>query len=288
MISSHKVSQGDDRSDDRDHILVRDGMRPMVIPEPFPHIVVDKALPAEIHTELCRTIPNDQYLVAPHSKGPNRYHRRSASELLGNSDYKLSEVWRRFIRGHLGRDFYQTCLSVFAANLHDADATVRAKTGHGLGEIAPAMRGEWGSESAAAWLECQISHVTPTDQPGTPLGPHVDREVALWAGLYYLNGTGPDAGGDLVFYRFRNGFDREYWKDGMIPPSHVEPVKKIAARANRLVMFLHGPDAIHGVTPRLPGYGPRQSVNLVCEFPFKIWDIESHRRNRDRFPGEED
>ena len=204
---------------------------------------LDKGLFREIHTELCRTIPNDQYLVAPHSKGPNRYHRRSASELLGNSDYKLSEVWRRFIRGHLGRDFYQTCLSVFAANLHDADATVRAKTGHGLGEIAPAMRGEWGSESAAAWLECQISNVTPTDQPGKkppPLGRMLTPKCLL-GGLYYSerHRSLMPAASLCFLVVFENVLIREYWKkiDGMISSAvnSSSQVQKIAARANRLV-----------------------------------------------------
>jgi hypothetical protein len=74
----------------------------------------------------------------------------------------------------------------------------------------------------------------------------------------------------------------------MIPPSLVDPVKTIAARENRLVMFLHNPDAVHGVTPRQPGSEARQSVNLVCEFPFKIWSIEAMRHNLDRFPGETD
>ena len=266
------------------HVLLDENSLPDVIIDPIPHIVVDGALPEAVHAELCRTMPPDNYLAGPKYKGPNRYHRRSAFELLNDDDVNLSATWRLFIECQLGLAFYRTCLSVFSDCLQSADARTRAETGFGLEDLRPTMRHGEDPTSARAWTECQISHVTPADKPGSPLAPHVDREVALWAGLYYLQGVGPAEGGDLVLYRFREGRKREYWKDQMIPSGLVEPVKTISARENRLVMFLHGPDAVHGVTERRPGQSARQSVNLVCEFPFKVWDIGPWRTNLDRFP----
>lgn len=275
---------GDDSPAARDYLLIREDNWPEVIPEPFPHIVIDNALPDEAFTALCRSMPADDYLAGPRLKGPNRYHRRSAAEMLKDEELDLSAPWRTFLQQHLSQDFYETCLSVFSRFLQDADAVFRKRAGAGLDELRPAMRNgsEGGHEDA--WLECQISHVTPADAAGSPLGPHVDREVALWAGLFYLRGVGAEQGGDLVFYRFREPRNREYWRDRMIPPSLVEPVKTIDARENRLVLFLHGPDAIHGVTPRRPGQSPRQSVNLVCEAPFKVWDIATWQTKPDVFP----
>ena len=266
------------------HVLIDNGSWPKVIVDPFPHVVIDDALPEAVHAELCRTMPPDNYLAGPKYKGPNRYHHRSASELLTDDHVNLSATWKRFIEYQLGLEFYRTCLSVFSGFLKDADARTRAETGFGLAELRPTMRHGEAPTNARAWTECQISHVTPADKPGSPLAPHVDREVALWAGLYYLRGVGPTEGGDLVLYRFREGHSREYWKDQMIPTSRVQPVKTISARENRLVMFLHGPDAVHGVTERRPGSSARQAVNLVCKFPFKVWDIGPWRTNLDRFP----
>lgn len=290
-MSTDPEVQGSTHSDQQAelrHALIVEENRPRVIPCPFPHIILDNALPKEVHAELCRTMPPDDYLAGPRYKGPNRYHRRSATELLNDDAARLSPTWKRFIEQHLGLEFYQTCLSVFSEYLGHAETVTKAAVGIGLDDITPKVRHAGNSDDAKAWLECQISHVTPADEPGSPLAPHVDREVALWAGLYYLRGVGPEEGGDLVFYRFREGRSREYWKDQMIPSSLIEPVKTIEARPNRLVMFLHGPDAVHGVTRRRPGRSARQSVNLVCEFPFKVWDISANRTNLGRFPGPAD
>lgn len=284
MGSESHAHFGDGPLAARDYLLIREDNWPEVIPEPFPHVIIDNALPEEAFAELRRTMPADDYLAGPRLKGPNRYHRRSAAELLDDEAADLSDPWRTFLQQHLGRSFYQTCLSVFSGYLQRANETFRAVVGQGLDELEPAMRGGGDARDAEAWLECQISHVTPADATGSPLGPHVDREVALWAGLFYLRGVGNEQGADLVFYRFRDPRKREYWKDRMIPPSLVEPIKTIEARENRLVLFLHGPDAVHGVTPRRPGQTPRQSVNLVCEAPFKVWDIAPWQTKPDVFP----
>jgi hypothetical protein len=269
-------------------MLLHKDSQPEIFSDPFPHVVIDKALPETIYAELCRTMPPDHYLAGPMYKGPNRYHRRTAAELLTDDAVELSATWRRFLEHQLSPFFYQSCLSVFSGFLEDAEAVTRRANGVGLRDIQPAMRHLDNETDAQAWMECQISHVTPAEKPGSPLLPHVDREVALWAGLYYLQGVGPTEGGDLVLYRFREGRNREYWKDQMIPPSLVEPVKTIAALENRLVILLHGPNAVHGVTARRAGSSARQSVNLVCEFPFKVWDIAPWRRKLDCFPSAAD
>lgn len=271
-------------SETTDFALLRGGRSVQVISIPFPHIVVDQALPEQAFCELCDGLPPDDWLAGPTYKGPNRYHRRSAAELRGGECPGLSKAWEKFVDHHVSPSFFDVCRALFEDHLGQADSVIRSLTGRPLAEIRPEMRYGKEAEDAPAWLECQISHVTPADEAASPLGPHVDRELALWAGLYYLQGCGDNEGGDLVFYRFKDPSRREYWRDQMIPPSLVEPVKTIEAKPNRLVMFLHGPDAVHGVTVRKPGSRPRQSVNLVCEFPFKVWDIDRWRKNLDRFP----
>ena len=279
------ASNGSRESEVSEFALFGPDQEVQVIADPFPHFVIDGALCRERFDKLCHRLPSDDWLAGPQYKGPNRYHRRSAAELLGPECPHLSDAWKRFIDFHISATFFDLCRATFESHLTQANDVVRNMTGRHLNEIRPAMRYKNGCESAPALMECQISHVTPADKPASPLGPHVDRELTLWAGLYYLQGCGNDEGGNLVFYRWRDPDRREYWRDQMIPPSLVEPVKTIEAKPNRLVMFLHGPDAVHGVTARRPGNGPRQSVNLVCEFPFKVWSIEPWRKNLDQFPG---
>lgn len=282
--SAPKTSAAVNQPADPKYALIRGENWPKVMADPFPHIIIDNALPGRNYRELLETIPPEEFLVGERRKGPNRYHRRSAADLLDPRNGVLQPAWKRFIDFHVGKAFYQTLLDAFDGYLAEADRTVASHTGRRLTELSPKMRNSPDAELCPALTECQISHLTAAEEPGSPLGPHVDREVALWAGLYYLEDAHDRIGGDLVLYRFRDPDRREYWRDQMIPPHLVEERKVIKARGNRLVVFLHSPDAVHGVTQRIPDGRPRQAVNLVCEFPFKIFDISPWRRNLDRFP----
>jgi hypothetical protein len=257
--------------------------------DPFPHLIIDEALPPAAYQALVEHMPSDDYLCASQSRGPNRYHRRSSREILKASDALVHPVWKRFVRQHLAADFFESACHAFNGHLLETDRRLMERAGRRLSEMKPLQRGQRSLfRKSRTWLECQISLVTPTERYASPLGPHLDRENTVWAGLYYLGNHPSEIGGDLLFYRFKHPARREYWRDRMIPPSLVEIVKVVEARENRLVMFLHGPDAVHGVSPREPNRASRKAVNLVCEFPFKVWDVSQWSRNIDRFPADKD
>ena len=42
-------------------------------------------------------------------------------------------------------------------------------------------------------LECQFAYGSPVEQRSRVIGPHVDREVALYAGLFYMRDDADDS-----------------------------------------------------------------------------------------------
>lgn len=109
------------------------------------------------------------------------------------------------------------------------------------------------------------------------IGPHLDREVALYAGLLYFRVDGDDSsGGDLELYRFK-GLKRVFRpRSRAVPENSVDLVATIPYQANTLVLFPHSIDAVHAVSIRSPSRHPRLHVNLIAEFAEPIYNIADY------------
>ena len=109
--------------------------------------------------------------------------------------------------------------------------------------------------------------------PEQPHRVHVDRQVALFAGLLYMRRPDDDSrGGDLELYRFRDR-PRRFEPGRYVDDALVELVKTIPYEANRLVFFVHSPDALHGVSPRSVTPHPRLHVNFLAELQGQFWEL---------------
>lgn len=251
----------------------------MVRTDPFPHLVVTDALPTEVFESLRASTGAFMAAVASRYKGPNRYHRLSASELRSGLCGVLPRCWEDFIETHVGPGFFHRALALFGSHLDAARAVIEPLVGQTLEQCTVAPRFEGTGE---VQLDCQYVHVSPALEPASPLGPHLDREVALWGGLLYL-GERSGGGGDLELCRFRSPDQRAYWRDRSIARANVMVEKVIPAAPNTFVLFLNSPDSVHGVTPRLAGGGGRDLINFVCEFRHPLFDVGRWQVSRERF-----
>ena len=129
---------------------------------PFPHIVIEDALPDEIYRELKQTRP-----LVP-GEGFNKRFDISASESL---EMDLPDIWREFISYHCSKDFYEEVNSLFNLNLE--------------GKVGVRCRDRCKIE-----MDCQISINTPGE--GRVCIAHRDNPISRWSGLFYM-GT-DDAG----------------------------------------------------------------------------------------------
>jgi len=218
--------------------------------DPFPHLIIDGAVEPDIYEQLVATFPSEETLLRGRPLENNTPYRFSAEHILREA----SDCWREFVRVHTSAAFYREAAALFG--LPDA-ATTSIRFLEPFADVA---------------LECQIIYGSPVTRASRSHPVHVDREVALYAGLLYFRRADDDApGGDLELYRFR-GSQRRYDAQRFVDDALVEKVKTIPYAANRLVFFPHSPDALHATSVRSVTPHPRLHVNFVAERRERAWE----------------
>ena len=87
--------------------------RSQVLTEPFPHVVIENALPDELHTELRRTFPSRHTLGV--NIGQNERWSTSLRELREIAG--ITDLWRNFVEYHASRDFLNEVLDLFGESI---------------------------------------------------------------------------------------------------------------------------------------------------------------------------
>ena len=111
----------------------------------------------------------------------------------------------------------------------------------------------------------------------TSLGPHIDSQQEIIAGLIYCRHDYDNShGGDLGLYRLKNEIGPHFMsKKRRIPYKYVELEKTIAYKKNTAVFFPNSLKAIHAVTPRGLGNFERRIINVSIEVLGNkaLWDL---------------
>ena len=238
-----------------------------VVRDPFPHVVVDGALEEDVYARLTGSFPETDVIVDGRPLENNCAYRMPGEKLLG--DARVAQCWKDFARLHTSAAFFGEVMAIFGdaiRELHPALSLRGARTN---------IRGA--EPFADVALDCQPCWGSPVTRASSSARCHVDRQVALFAGLLYCRLPGDDAeGGDLELYRFR-GAERRYDELRYVPDSLVEPVTRIPYAANRLVFFIHSAHSLHGVTVRSETRWPRLHVNFLGEMQTKVFDVEDRQ-----------
>tara|TARA_A100001391_G_scaffold41654_2_gene23946 strand:+ start:1264 stop:2007 length:744 start_codon:yes stop_codon:yes gene_type:complete len=225
--------------------------KPKLQLHPYPHVVVDNALPEQLYSELESQWPTDKLLTTtPYDNGI--CYRLKADEMLKPN--VVSALWKEFTEYHTSKDFYNEVSDLFGDYLKDKDPT-----------LGP--RG-WASKDTTVWTDCQtVMHKPITVSSRTP---HIDNPREMYAGLLYMpyeNDT--SSGGDFQIYHAKNTVS----KVDMAKGRHIynEDLGSIAVtvpyKKNTFVMFANNSaNAIHGVTPRTNATLHRRSVNIIAEY----------------------
>ena len=109
---------------------------------------------------------------------------------------------------------------------------------------------------------------TPATISGTTqLGPHLDSNFEILAGLIYLRKNEDNTvGGDLDLYKLKENAPQKYASNSLrVPVRYLDKLKTIKYENNSAVFFVSHPLAIHGVTPRSVGIYERRLINFSLE-----------------------
>ena len=245
--------------------------RAVVSADPFPHAVLEEALPPALARTLLAEIPPLDVLTRGAPAGNNQRFTLSSVDAL--ADPRVAESWKSTIRAGLSQDFLDRVLGLFSEHVPGALPGFH----EGFGDprsLRAVQRTPGTSSSSGIALDAQIAVNTPSRTAGTTVrGPHLDRPDKLFVGLLYLRPEGDSSGGaDLELYRPLRE-PPTFGPKRMLPREDVALVRTIPYRTNTLVLFLNTPRSLHGVSPREETPHPRYFLNLVGEMPRPIFEV---------------
>jgi hypothetical protein len=238
--------------------------------DPFPHLVVRRALDDELYERLASEFPRPGGGMK--QLEPGKFACQARAIL---AEGRLSPTWRAFVAHHVSAEFFRRVLALFGDRIRTLHPDLENRLGKRLEDLRPGVRFADGRNEIS--LEAQCIYSEASDQPAHIIGPHLDRPVALYAGLFYFRVDGDDStGADLELYRWKPGFPAYLYGVRQVPDHLVEVVKVIRYEKNTLVFFPHSSVSIHGVSIRSAAPFPRRHVNLVGEFEMSVYDLSRY------------
>ncbi|SMF83734.1 2OG-Fe(II) oxygenase superfamily protein [Tistlia consotensis] len=229
--------------------------------QPFPHLVIEQALPAARFEALRARVPGYEAVSWRGNERSNERFPYSARMILRDP---AMGAWHDVVRHHVSAAFFREVAALFAeARRRDAPWAERR-----LGRLEAVETGLLERDDFAAvpvLQDCRIEINTPVrGAASTVRGPHLDLPSRLYSILWYLRAPDDDSrGGDLQLWRWR-GQPRDLTRQA-IDEAELEPAATIPYAANTLVAFWNTPHALHGVSPRHPTPHQRQYLFVTAE-----------------------
>ena len=242
--------------------------------EPYPHLVIENALPdAEYRqldstfpeiddlkqifkTEIARTSDNKKLKRSlRHLKRRNR--RVNVPSKLALDSELIDECWKQFLDYHSSDEFFKELYSIFEEPI----SQWYPEFAKNADQCQASRRGA--EKPTEVTVDAMVAMNTPSWFKSSITGPHTDHPRKMFIGLFYMQDERDTAGGDLMIYRRQEPVNDQNLK--WPPENTVECVQTIRYRPNTLVILLNTPESVHGVTMRNRSKYPRRFVNLIAE-----------------------
>lgn len=243
---------------------VLSGITPAAIRRaPFPHVLVPDVLEPEVYAALSASFPPFSAIAWEGGLPPKSNLRYQLSAWSIINAPALSAVWKEFVTLHSSPAFFEQVVALFHDYWPDAlkQALGGSLLGHPMGQL---LRDDF--SQARILQDARVEINTPVLRvPSSSRGAHLDTPNRLFTGLLYVRHPEDDAvGGDLQLFRWK-GEPVAHIDTYQLPKDAVEVVDTIPYRANQLVIFPQGIDALHGVSIRHPTPHTRRYVFISAE-----------------------
>jgi len=246
--------------------------RATLVEDPFPHLVVQDALPADIADTFLAEMPSVEVLAQGRPIGSNvRFYVPSA---VAFADPRIAEPWKGALRTCL--DSAQGFLDLFIRRLGDHLRTTypQFETQFApLDQLRARPRAHKGRQKHEVGMDFQMVVNSPALTSGTSVrGAHLDQSNKLISGLLYLRTPDDDSvGGELELYA--SAVDKvSLDQSNNASSEQVRFARRYPYRHNLLVLPLNSPLALHGVSPRGKTAKPRYHLHLVGEMTAPLFE----------------
>lgn len=240
--------------------------------DPFPHLLIDNALDPDIYASLAAQFPGPE--IINRKGGPVRNnHLYLMSAPAVETDPRITAQWKEFFRYHVSIQFWRDALPLVKSQLLTINPDLEQIAGRCLEDFRAVVREKKHAVfDEEIFLDCQFGTNSPVTKPSSVRSPHLDHPTKLFNALLYCRAPQDDTpGGELILYR--RIAPLVYTEGSSIMPTRIVEAKRIAYRANRLVLFLNSPWSVHGVGPRPKTPHARRYINFLCEFRQPLFEI---------------
>lgn len=219
---------------------------------PFPHLVIEDALPADVFDKLLSTRP-------PYNGAADADNRRSAVPAWVITNTAVYDpAWVEFADLHTRPEITRFVVDLFADHLADAYPTPDVTARYGLQGHA-----DWSDTDVQT--DARLENISPARTAGSHRKGHLDTPNRLFSALLYLRAPDDDStGGGLDLFRWTDG-PKGQLDAFELPDSDIERVVTVPYKANTLVVFANSVDALHGSEIRQPTGHDRSYVFITAE-----------------------
>jgi len=259
--------------------------------DPFPHIVIENALPEKLYNELSETYPTNQF---SYTNQNNIFLTITSKEIKKNDE--ISDLWKNFMWFHKSKEFCHQVFDIFAKNIVDTYPNFFKNKE----ELYNLKVGLHEKDNADIFLLSGIWCNIPVKKKSPIVGIHADSPHKFTTALFYMKDKNDTAGGDLILHYWRVNLPfflkkiilakRKNFLNNIIKKFQflfISDRKKIQYSSNTLVMYIDSIDALHSVTAREVTRDLRKFCHFIIKYtnlkklydPYSIIDKALHFKN---------
>ncbi len=221
--------------------------------DPYPHIMIEGALPEQIHNELLNTLPND--LIDQQEPRDHHGKRTYKVSQAKNEGWRISNIWREFTEYHTSQEFFDRVMDIFSP-WHDV---LPIKKNNIILE-------DRSKKEMPPGFNCYTDFSFVKHPPQNNVSnrtPHCDNEKEIYAGLYYLKHKNDQSTGGGFNIHKADRLDMTGLRE-LLHPGPI--VNTCPYNSNNFVMFFNLKRSVHSVEPRINATHPRISINMIARY----------------------
>jgi len=234
---------------------------------PFPHYVIENALPQDLYDALDQEFPEDLLLSDSSLIKNDRNHTRRllAKNFLGGN--QVSNLWQEFAKYHTSQHFLSVLAEFFfylpIQQFYPKLPKYISKMGVDLRTNDPLK------DQNKLVTDFQFVANLPYGNSHISRTPHLDNPKEIYACLFYMKKKDDRSiGGGLDFYQPKDSAkNAAHAQDRAIDVKHLNYIKTVHYSANTAVIFLNTKSSYHGVQPIFEQSLLRRSINIIGELP---------------------
>lgn len=235
---------------------------------PYPHIVIENALPSEYFDSLEKVFLTLEDVAGRPPYKNNHAYIKSYRDL---KQMDLDAVWKDFIEFHTSKDFYSEVLKIFGSTILNEYPEIEHKYGRPLSDFTVSVR-EVGNhknrnaKSTDIKMDIQVVVNTPVFAKTSVRSEHIDSKYKLFAGILYFRSSNDNStGGNLELCDIDPSNATFNLKTFQMNSGEIKNKIVVPYKANTFVMWINSSRSVHGVSQRDITNCHRKYVNFLCE-----------------------